>query len=44
MSCKPNLMSVLQVGKGLEKRLEMAEKKILQAVNETRTKIAVRKT
>ena len=29
-------MSALQVGKGIEKRLEVAEERILQAVNETR--------
>ena len=36
MSCKPNLMSVLQVGKGIKMQLEMAEKNIIQALNETK--------
>ena len=36
INCKPNLMSVLKVGKAIEKRLEETEKKILNALSEKR--------
>lgn len=36
MNCKPNLTSVVKIGKGIEKRLVSVEKNILQAVKENK--------
>ena len=43
MNCKPNLVSVIQVGKGIEKRLEDTERKIIKVLKESRTEDSCRK-